>query len=666
MKTFKKIFSLLIGIVWLFGCGETTTDPIKTVLSNTELLVNALETNVSSTTTASTPEAELVATAIAKANAITTFLLTDAPSDDFKGVMVDILKIVVVEDGKTIDVPLPDNLPIRVDLLELDEVSDMLASADLPVGTITQIGLKISNPEIILLDDTVIPASGIDFESKLMITLAPPVAVDGTGGAVLIDFYVENSITIDVAGSGKYVFRPKGGATRVDERPDRVEAKHLRGTVAELHGIKGDPTSFLLKHHGRRHFVHVDVATTTEIYELQGDMVATTTFDALKKGQHVKVDGFLTHRGVLKAKTVMILPADHRGIRGMITHLNQTDPILHTFELLLERHDIEVTASDRAIASTSTATSTATTTPAMATTTATTTPRTMVKVQYNPQKVHILLNHPHTRLSPGDLTNGQMVFVGGHYKEMDKAIQAHVIIVKSDRLRGFIAEAPNCVDKLIRVIHPFKEYRRLLAAGIDLQPHNSGMVDISEAKIFGPEGTEIECAARLRQGMAVKIFGRMIPHTPDTTDPNPVRMKASVVKVVPVHHVGGEVLSFTPGNIADVLEMKVPISLVEGFNRPKDCVPSTDVSCDSFKLRVVLSKFLHNPGKLPLDKALVGKTIRAAGYFFKEPALVAYPDRPHKPSFLAVVIREGSPVKEPISSIDAVVATGTVVVDHTP
>jgi len=659
MKTFKKIFSLLIGIVWLFGCGETTTDPIKTVLSNTELLVNALETNVSSTTATSTSDAELVA-AIEKANAITTFLLTDAPSDDFKGVMVDILKIVVVEDGKTIDVPLPDNLPIRVDLLELDEVSDMLASADLPVGTITQIGLKISNPEIILLDDTVIPASGIDVESKLMITLATPAVVDGTGGAVLIDFDVENSIKIDVAGSGKYIFRPKGGATRVDERPDRVEAKHLRGTVAEIRVIKDDETSFLLKHHGRRHFIHVDVATTTEIYELQGEMAATTTFDALKKGQHVKVDGFFTDRGVLKAKTVLILPVDHQGMRGLVTRLNQENPSLHTFELLLLKHDLEVTDMDRKIATT-----TATTTPALATTTATTTARTTVKVQYNPEKVHILLNHPHRKLSPGDLTNGQMVFVGGPYKDDAKAIQAHVIIVKSDRIRGFIAEAPNCIDKLIRVVHPFKEHRRLLATGIDLQPHNSGIVDISEAKIFGPEGTEIGCA-RLRQGMAVKVFGRMIPHTPDAVDLNPVRFKAFEVKVIAVHHVGGEVVSLIDGDFGHVkgVILNVSLDLVNGFDRPKDCLLSATTDCNHLKLPVIFSKWLYNPDGIMLNKELVGQKIRAAGFFMGEPATTA--DAPRRPSFLAIVIRKGLPVKEPISPIDGVVATSTVVVGRTP
>ncbi len=633
MKTFRKIFSLAVGVILLFGCGETT-DPIKTnvasIVSDAELITKEIEQNLSKTT----------------------FLLTDAPSDEFKSVIVDIKSpIVITMDGKTVDVPLPDNEPIRVDLLELNEISEALGGATLPAGTITKIKLNLANPKIVLLDDTVLDASGIDFTPVLEITLATPITVpsDGTGAMILLDFDVENSIKIDVSGGVKPIFRPTGGASPVDEQqhPDGVEARNVNGTVAEIPGIKGNSESFLLKHRGRRLFIHVDAnGTTTEIYKFNGEGMATTTFRSLEKGQKVEVGGFFT-KGILKAKKVVILPENHRGIRGVITHLNQSESGLHTFDLLLLKHDLEVTDSDRAIA----------------TTTATTTTRTTIKVQYSPEKVHILLNHPHMKLSSGDLTNGQMVFVGGLYKDDLKAIQAHVIIVKSDQVRGFIAEEPNCTDKLIRIIHPFKEHRRLLAAGIDLQPHNSGMVDISEAKIFRLEGTKIDCGA-LRRGMAVKIFGKMVPHIADTVDPNPVRLKAFDVKVVPVHHVGGKVLSVFSatddrGATMTVLRLAMPIDRVEGFDRPASAVCTTTAfDCNHFTIRVILSPLNHNPDGIVFDKELVGRDIRAAGYFAKALGRrVNAVDSSEEataeiPNFLAIVVRNGEPSKGLVSPID--------------
>ncbi|MEK7747661.1 MAG: hypothetical protein AAB300_01100 [Nitrospirota bacterium] len=71
LSKFQKLTNVFMGmaaIVWLFGCDTT-----KTV-----------------------SEADLIAEAFEKADQQTTFLLTDAPSDDFQSVSVDILSPIQV------------------------------------------------------------------------------------------------------------------------------------------------------------------------------------------------------------------------------------------------------------------------------------------------------------------------------------------------------------------------------------------------------------------------------------------------------------------------------------------------------------------------------------------------------------------------------------------
>ena len=117
-------------MIWLAGCGGSTPSSPAT-LSEEELIIADIE----------------------GANAKTTFLLTDAPSDNFKSVKVNIKSPIVITQGnKTVFVPLPDNASVRVDLLELDEISEALASAEVPEGTIEKVRLELDSPEIVLLE----------------------------------------------------------------------------------------------------------------------------------------------------------------------------------------------------------------------------------------------------------------------------------------------------------------------------------------------------------------------------------------------------------------------------------------------------------------------------------------------------------------------------------
>ena len=561
-------------------------------------------------------EEEQIITEIEQASYKTTFLLTDGPSDDFKSVKVDIKSPIVITHETvsggpylsirespvigitTVEVPLPDNLPIRVDLLELDEVSEALASAVIPAGTITSVSLSLSNPEIVLLDDTSLDASKIDFSPVLDITPANPIIASGsTGMTILLDFDVDASLKIDITGSGRPVFRPTGSGTAISAQTHAggVEARRVYGTVSEIPGIKDNPKSFLLKHRDRRFFIQVE-ASTAEIYNFRGK----TPFENLRKDQRVEVRGLFTHQGILKAKSVVILPEEHKEMRGIIANLGQAS---HAFELR---------PIDRAASSTET-----------------------ITISYNPNELYIF-QPPDTLLGPSDLTNGQIVTVRGIEVKEENRLAARVIVVEPERIRVFLSEVPNCASGIIRVIHSLRESRRLLLAGIDLGPQgNFGIVDIGGAEIFGLDGAKISCIG-LGAGMAVHLLGRMVPHLPDATDPNPVQIKALQVKRIAVHDIKGKVVSVADDGKSLVLE--VPVGTA-GFDLPETCVALEGFLCDRFLLDVIRSERLYNPDGLPFNNGMKGLPIRVAGYFMGERrGLTA--DAPRKTSFLAIVIRE--------------------------
>jgi hypothetical protein len=228
-------------------------------------------------------------------------------------------------------------------------------------------------------------------------------------------------------------------------------------------------------------------------------------------------------------------------------------------------------------------------------------------------------------------------------------LTAGAIVVEPERFLGFIAEPPVCkteTEGLIRVIYPFKEAHRLLLAGIDLRQDNAGMVGISkETRLFGLEDKPILCA-NLRRGMAVRIFGRMIPPDVNSASPNHFSIKAFMMKGIPVSHVGGTVHAVSMDDRGrTVLMLGVPLDKVEGFDQSAgaSCLASP---CDPFNVRVLLSPRVYNPGNIIFNIDLVGQNILAAGYFMGEPGTADA-----RASFFTTVIRKGEPQKEEISPL---------------
>ncbi|MEK7286698.1 MAG: EF-hand domain-containing protein [Nitrospirota bacterium] len=595
----------MLGIIWLLGCDTTKT------VSEEDLITEAIET----------------------AEQTTTFLLTDAPSDDFKSVIVDIESpIVLTTDNGTISVPLPDNLPIRVDLLELDGVSKVLASAQLLGAAIHEVELSVSRPEIVLLDNTRLGKTEIGVtDRKLRIKPRTPISTSSNEGAtVQVDFNVADSVQVDPVTGGP-VLEPTGSVKAIDKKthPEGVDVKPMEGEIVRIPGIKGVADSFSLKYEGRSHFIPVD-ATQAEILNAGKPAL----FKTLEKGMNVTVSGVFKER-VLAATQVLISPKDKNkaSLRGVVSSLKSD-----SFELVF-LHD-----KDRDTSGTGTK---------------------KVMVTYlETTKISLAQSKgTSTTLQPAEppkLVNGQSVEVIGS-STISSAVAANLIMIYPTRVKGFIAKSPQCKEgqEAIHVVSALTGVHRILTPGIatstvdtELFPGVDWHVNISSAKLLSEKGDPIFCQD-LERGEAVAVSGLLIPApSPAPIVPSTYYMKAGEVKQAKPDHVGGKVLDVAEDGFVFVLEVPAgkhgvatttfTATTTGSLPKAEQCLSSPGVGC-VYKLKVVLSDFLLNPEGIVFDKNLVNKYVHVSG-FFRSNEKKAEPSSEKKGrerSFLAIAVKKG-------------------------
>ena len=468
MNPFKKISLLIAMMIVSFGCGSGG-------LSEEEQIIDEIENG-------------------------TTFLLTDAPSDHFKSVMVDILSPIVVKtDQGEMSVPLPDNSPIRVDLLALDGFSKNLTRATRAVlgeGEIHKICLTLANPKITRLDNSIIGSNAITLTKEMCIIPAHAVIIPKDDGIVVeIDINVEASISTTTSTTTGLAFRPQGAVTQIkkDTHPNGVEASQIKGTIIEI----GD-NRFLMREHDRKFFVSVGVADA-KFFELNKEI----HFADLKIGQTVEVGGVVTYEKILKARRVVVLPSEdqHRAVRGIITNLNRRD---RSFALAFYNlPEIGDTVLLRKIA-----------------------------VHYT-DETPILLKRPHKRLSAGDLTDGQLVDIRGIARLNQDDIQAGLIIVEPEHFKAVIVSA-NCEAGQIQVLYPPREIARLQTADAALASDLSMIVEIgARTKLIGQDVIATLWCEDLKPGATIRISGQMLPPSPTIIAPSPINIEVFEIKEIP-------------------------------------------------------------------------------------------------------------------------------------
>jgi len=420
--------------------------------------------------------------------AMVTLAMTDAPSDAFEAVTVTVASATLIGPTGSFSIPFPDGDPITLNLLDLDGINLILATASVPAGTYTKVRLQVSDATVTWPDGseeavTLVANGKVDLNFQGAIELGHD---DAT--TIQLDFSAENSIKLTETGSGTLILRPQIFVSTTP-RVEDGETPHiddLAGVIADL-----DETTRTLTLDVRRGLrLTVVVTDETSIVSNEGP----AAFADLEVGMRVHVEGTLDELGRVAASIIQIAP-ERRVVSGLVTHL---DASAGTFVLLHRDQSTTTVAFGDAT------------------------------------RVYFLRG----ALTTGDLADGQIVHVGGTIDPADApTLHARVIRIRPDRFAGIVTDATGCADGTLAVrIGPQRLLARLAAAGITLSPEHTIVVERS---------TELGCPV-LTEGTLVRVWGRLIPHVPDSSDSNPIRFHAARMRLIIPHHVTGAVVEVTP------------------------------------------------------------------------------------------------------------------------
>ncbi len=413
-----------------------------------------------------------------------TLAMTDAPSDALDALTVTIESATLIGDAGQAPIPLPDDAPITLNLLDLDGINQILATASVPAGTYSKLRLQISHATVTWPDETIEPvtivANGkvdLNFQGTIEIT-------DGGTTTIQLDFSAEDSLKLTETGDGKLILRPQIFVTTglAADHPDNPPIDDVAGLIAS---VDADAHTFELRTFaGTR--VTVVVTETTRIVSHDGE----ASFADLHADLRVHVEGTLDAGGRLVATLVHIV-RERFAEYGLITQLN---PTAGTFVL---KH---LAGPDTPVA-------------------------------YSTATRVFFLGHI---LTTADLSNGQLVRVGG---EVDGAgvLQASVIRNRLDRFAGVVTSIVRCSadDTLAVKIGPQRLLARLALAGVVL-PNDTITVQAQH---------DLPCPVLIHEGSLVRVWGRLVP---DPAEPGGVKFLAARVVVLPGQVFVGTVTQVTP------------------------------------------------------------------------------------------------------------------------
>jgi hypothetical protein len=232
-------------------------------------------------------------------------LLTDAPSDDWSTVQVQVTKVTLVhqEDHTKEEIAFSGNATIN--LVDLDSIGELLASAQVPVGNYDQMRVSINtDPSTMTIipegSSTPVPSAQIHVVGNgvIPVTISPGLVVtSGGSNAIQVDFdlnhplFINQTTTGDVVLNFQLKFKPNPSALHLLQLHRNV------GTIASL-GANG---SSLVVHtvHGRDLTLNTDLNTL--FYDVDSRPFTKGSFAGLAASDAVMVASRLQDDGSLYA-----------------------------------------------------------------------------------------------------------------------------------------------------------------------------------------------------------------------------------------------------------------------------------------------------------------------------------------------------------------------------
>ncbi len=413
-----------------------------------------------------------------------TLAITDAPADELEALTVTIESATLIGSEGHVDLPLPNGDPITLNLLDLDGINQILATASVPAGRYSKVRLEISAASVTWPDGTVEPVT-IVANGKVDLNLQGSVeVVDGGSLTIQLDFSAEDSLKLTETGNGRLILRPQifvsAGMDAAD--PDNPPLDDLRGIIAS---VDADARTFELRTLSDSRIVIVVTDDTVIVSHEQ-----EATFEDLQPGLPVHVEGSLQANGSLVATIVHLAPGRYADF-GIVANLDAT---AGTFDLVHVERD-------------------------------------PIPVHYEADTLVLFRTH---RLTVADLANGQIVRVGGRTDDAG-VLQAKVIRVRGDRFAGVVTSIAECLtdDTLSVKIGPRRLLARLALAGVTL-PNDTITVEAQH---------NLPCPLLIHEGSLVRVWGRLAP---DAAEPGGIKFVAARVVVLPGHVFVGNVTEVAP------------------------------------------------------------------------------------------------------------------------
>ncbi len=169
-------------------------------------------------------------------------ILTDAPSDQWSAVEVVVTKVTLLNKADhTKEVVAFEGATAKINLVDLDSVGELLATAQIPVGTYDALRITIDPASVNLVkaDGTVVPSSQVHVKgASVLVGLSTDLVVTPTGSnAVQIDFDLGHPLFLVQLPNGDWVMN-----LQVKHRPNangmmgmgQLMFRHRRGTIASV------------------------------------------------------------------------------------------------------------------------------------------------------------------------------------------------------------------------------------------------------------------------------------------------------------------------------------------------------------------------------------------------------------------------------------------------
>ena len=229
----------------------------------------------------------------------TAIILTDAPSDQWSAVEVVVTKVTLLKKADhTKEEVAFQGTSAKINLVDLDSVGELLATAQLPVGTYDAVRVTIDPASVNLVkaDGTPVPASQIHVQgASVLVTLSTDLVVTATGSnAVQLDFDLGHPLFLVQLPNGDWSLN-----LQVKHKPNtsgmmgmaQMVLRHRRGTVTSV-----ATNSFVLHTEaGNDLTVHVD----NNAWFWDVDAKAQGSFGGLTAGKNVLVSLRLQSDGSL-------------------------------------------------------------------------------------------------------------------------------------------------------------------------------------------------------------------------------------------------------------------------------------------------------------------------------------------------------------------------------